>query len=90
MAMETSGPHVILTITNTGSAIPADEQPRVFERFYRGSNVMAEGIEGTGLGLSIAHWIATAHHGALTFTSEPDRTSFTFRLATQSIAGQFA
>lgn len=80
ISLEARGPLAVFTITNTGPAIPPEEQARVFERFYRGSNVKADGIEGTGLGLSIAHWIASAHHGSLTFSSQPDRTSFVFQM----------
>ena len=70
--------HADIVILNTGPGIPAAEQPRVFERFYRGSSAPADDIEGCGLGLSIASWIAREHGGTLTFTSEPDRTEFVF------------
>ncbi len=75
------GKRVSFSIANTGFGVPADEQGSVFERFYRGSNVKADGVEGTGLGLSVAQWIAVAHEGTLTFTSEPDRTIFVFQAA---------
>lgn len=84
ISLSADGPQATFTITNTGSAIPAVEQPRVFDRFYRGSNVKADGIDGTGLGLSIAQWIATAHHGTLTFTSQSDHSTFVFQAPLQS------
>jgi signal transduction histidine kinase len=68
----------MFSIINSGPGIPPADHNRVFERFYRGSGVKADGIDGTGLGLSVAEWIATAHGGALTFRSEPERTEFTF------------
>lgn len=72
-----------LRITNTGPGIPKDEQARVFERFYRGSTVQSDRIEGTGLGLSIAQWIVAEHGGAISFTSEPDRTEFAVTFVNQ-------
>ena len=71
---------VALSVTNTGPGIPPHEHDRVFERFYRGSNVLVDHIDGTGLGLNIAQWIATAHEGTLSFTSDGDRTEFCFRV----------
>ncbi len=69
-----------LRIRNTGPGIPTAEQAHVFQRFYRGSTVSASDIEGSGLGLSIAQWIAQAHGGVLTFTSDHRHTEFVCRL----------
>lgn len=62
----------VLRVTDTGPGIPADLQPRIFERFFRAdkSRSRSEGdTGGAGLGLSIALWIAEAHHGRLDLTS---------------------
>lgn len=77
MRLEQSGEDVLLSIRNTGPGIPAEEQARVFERFYRGSSAKSDSIEGCGLGLSMAQWIAQAHGGQIGFTSEPENTQFT-------------
>ena len=45
--------HVLLSVTDNGIGIPADEQERVFARFFRSSLVVADEIQGTGLGLSL-------------------------------------
>ncbi len=74
LTCEDSG--AILRISNTGAGIPAEEQGRVFERFYRGSGVGSRRIEGTGLGLSIAQWIVHESKGTLRFSSAPDQTEF--------------
>lgn len=68
-------------VRNTGPGIPPEEQPHVFERFYRGSSAPSNDIEGCGLGLSIATWIAAAHDGSLKFFSAPERTEFILTLS---------
>lgn len=62
----------LLTVADTGSGIPKNAQPHIFERFYRAdkarSRTEADGgniMSGAGLGLSIARWIAEAHEGKL-------------------------
>lgn len=52
---------VILQVSDNGPGIPRDEQGRIFDKFYRGSNV-AE-TKGTGLGLAIVKSIVDSHHG---------------------------
>jgi two-component system, OmpR family, sensor histidine kinase KdpD len=67
---------VEISVRNSGSAIPEGEQPRVVERFYRGSQ--ARQIPGTGMGLAIVQQIARAHGGTLTIASSPESgTAFT-------------
>jgi two-component system, OmpR family, phosphate regulon sensor histidine kinase PhoR len=53
---------LILQVQDTGPGIPTHEQPKVFNRFYRGTNVPLE-IPGTGLGLAIVKSIAENHQG---------------------------
>jgi two-component system phosphate regulon sensor histidine kinase PhoR len=60
---------VTIEVEDTGRGIPADEQDRVFERFYRGSGTM-EG-EGFGLGLSIAKRMVDVMGGEIGLRSEP-------------------
>jgi two-component system sensor histidine kinase KdpD len=66
---------ICLEITDHGKGIPLYEQSRIFERFFRSPAVLHQ-IPGSGLGLSIAHSILRAHHGDLTVTSQPGRTTF--------------
>jgi two-component system, OmpR family, sensor histidine kinase BaeS len=58
-----------LRITDTGIGIPADELPRIFDRFWRGSQ--AGHVAGSGIGLAVAAELARAHGGQLTAASEP-------------------
>ena len=69
----------IVEVTDYGSGIPAGEQHRIFERFYRSPSVKLQ-IPGSGLGLSITHGIVRAHNGELTVSSQPGRTTFRITL----------
>jgi two-component system sensor histidine kinase SenX3 len=77
---------VTLEITDHGAGIPADEQARIFERFYRSPSIKSQ-IPGSGLGLSTTHGIVQAHNGELTVSSQPGQTTFRITLpACQEVA----
>jgi signal transduction histidine kinase/GAF domain-containing protein len=57
---------VVLTVTDTGIGIPAEQYPQLFDRFFRASNAIRQGIKGTGLGLAITKAIVEAHGGRVT------------------------
>src|SRR5712664_470058 len=66
-----AGEEYVLSIADTGGGIPADLQPRIFERFFRADKARSRAENdggGAGLGLSISRWIAEAHHGRLELT----------------------
>jgi two-component system, OmpR family, sensor histidine kinase BaeS len=63
----------VLTITDNGTGIPAEELPRIFDRFWRGRQAAA--VSGSGIGLAVAAELARAHDGQLTARSEPGRGS---------------
>jgi two-component system sensor histidine kinase BaeS len=70
----TAGPaeaDAVLTVTDTGTGIPADELPRIFDRFWRGRQ--SSQIPGSGIGLAVAAGLARAHGGRLSASSQPGR-----------------
>ena len=71
------GQHVRIDVADNGPGIPADLQPRVFERFTRGDDSRNRASGSTGLGLSIVAAVAGAHAGRVDLASEPGRTVFT-------------
>lgn len=78
---------VELVIEDDGPGIPADEQPLIFERFFRGKN-SGGAVNGVGLGLSVTRGIAEAFDGAITIVSpvrdgRGTRISLTFPAAAQ-------
>ena len=62
------GTEAVLRVTDTGSGIPADDLPRIFDRFFRGQQ--AAQISGSGIGLTVAAELVQAHGGRLTAASE--------------------
>jgi PAS domain S-box-containing protein len=65
-----SGQRARLTVRDTGSGIPADELPKVFERFHRVEGVQGRSYEGTGIGLALIQELVRLHGGAITAESE--------------------
>ena len=76
-----SGTDAVLTLCNTGPGIPPADQPRIFDRFYRGGRSGSSSGDGLGLGLSLAREIILAHKGKLLLKeSRPGHTCFTVSL----------
>ena len=63
---------VAVSVTDTGIGIPADEQSRIFERFYRVDKSHSREVGGTGLGLSIVKHGAAAIRAKIELTSRVD------------------
>jgi PAS domain S-box-containing protein len=75
------GAHLLLSVTDNGPGIPADEIPRLCERFFRGQLAHDRNIPGTGLGLAICKEIVDRHQGSLEIESIPgEQTVFRVRL----------
>ena len=61
---------IIIEIRDTGTGIPEDEIPRVFDRFYRVDKARSGPGQSSGLGLSICKWIVETYGGRITIESE--------------------
>jgi signal transduction histidine kinase len=73
------GDRAVLRVSDTGLGIPADEQPRIWDRLFRGDRSRTE--RGLGLGLSLVKAIVEAHGGTVGVSSQPARGStFTVHL----------
>ncbi len=73
LRVTTDGPHLVVEVEDNGPGIAPEHQPRIFDAFF---TTRPPG-EGTGLGLQTTYRIVVHEHGgALTFTSEPGRTTF--------------
>ena len=70
---------MVFAVSDTGQGIPANDLPRIFDRFYKG-----HGSRGSGLGLTIARNLVVAHGGEIHAESvEREGTTMTFSVPTQ-------
>ena len=82
VTVQRNGEWAEITVADDGPGIPPDDQPRVFERFWRGDPSRGRtAAGGAGLGLSIVDSLVRAHGGSVAVNSAPGRgTAFTLRL----------
>ncbi len=76
-----SGERIQVQVADTGSGIPPEDLPHVFERFYRGDKSRSRRGGGAGLGLAIARQLVAAHGGQIAVSSLAGQgTTFTITL----------
>lgn len=71
---------VVCAVTNTGTSIPADELPLIWERLHRVDRSRTRSTGGAGIGLAIVRQIVTAHGGQVGAQSSDGQTEVWFRL----------
>ena len=64
------GGYLVLSVQDSGIGISAEDQKRLFTRFFRSKNVLQSKKEGTGLGLYITKTIVSLHQGDIWFASK--------------------
>ncbi len=79
LAARSDGDAAVVTVTDDGTGMTAEELPRIFDRLYRGDRSRSE--RGLGIGLALVKAIVAAHGGTVTAESEPGKGArFTVRL----------
>ncbi|TMC73188.1 MAG: HAMP domain-containing histidine kinase [Chloroflexi bacterium] len=77
---------VLVTVSNTGPGIPADDLPHVFERFYRVEKSRDRATGGAGIGLAIVKTLVERAGGRVGAESAPGATRFWFSLPAAAVA----
>lgn len=75
---------VTIAVSDTGIGIPAEMQPKIFDRFTKARRVGTGGEKTTGLGLAITKEIVERHNGKIWFESVPDKGT-TFYIQIQAL-----
>ncbi|QBD82172.1 sensor histidine kinase [Ktedonosporobacter rubrisoli] len=79
LSLHTNADYAIVTVSDTGIGISAEDLPHIFERFYRSEQARIRDTRGSGLGLAIVKSILYEHQGSIETESQPGQGS-TFRL----------
>jgi len=75
MSLVPNGEKGEFIVKDQGIGISLEDQPRIFDRFYRTDSARSHSTKGTGLGLSICKWIVESHKGSIQVQSMPNQGS---------------
>jgi len=75
ISLERDDDRVKLRVMDNGIGIPTEDQPHIFDRFFRVDKARSREAGGSGLGLSICKWIVEAHGGEISVESEVTKGS---------------
>lgn len=70
ISLHSESGHVLLKVKDTGTGIPEEELPKMFERFHRVQNATGRTYEGTGIGLSLVKELVQMHGGQISVKSK--------------------
>jgi heavy metal sensor kinase len=85
LRLEQTAEGAVITVQDSGPGIDEQDQPKIFQRFYRVDKARSRDQGGIGLGLSIAQWIAAQHHGTIAVESRRGDGSV-FRVTLPTVA----
>jgi len=80
VALAATDEFITVAVRNPGVPIPADDLPKIFDRFFRVDPSRQRRGEGAGLGLAIVKSIVEVHGGSIAVVSDESGTEFTVRL----------
>lgn len=72
-SLEDKDGKLVITVSDTGVGIPKDQLPKLFTKFFRGSNAIRLQTDGSGLGLFITKNVIEKHQGTISVQSEEER-----------------
>lgn len=75
LSLDQTDKAAVLTVADSSIGIADEDQPKIFERFYRADKARSREMGGVGLGLAIAFWIVEQHHGSIEVQSSPGEGS---------------
>lgn len=80
--VERAKDNVAVTVIDSGIGVPAEEQEKLFTKYFRAQNARKRRPDGTGVGLYLAQRVISAHDGTIIFSSKEGKGStFGFRMA---------
>jgi signal transduction histidine kinase len=86
IALAAENGFAVASVRDSGIGISGQDQPYIFDRFWRADKVRSRGMGGAGLGLSIARWIVERHNGTIQVQSKVGQGSvFSIKLPLASL-----